>query len=939
MNATIIRGHRSSGRVRLRARRRVTAVAVAFLLTTIPAATAGAARPTAPAPSTTAPAGTAEQVRQPIVGYADLHNHQFANLGFGGLLLWGAAFDPSGDISKALPWSHWTPAKPGEVVDANGRPVGLTGCPWIGLPKCPPTSPVLEGRCKPGQGSSIFNQCPGVLVHGAGGLRDLLHLPNGHLVGGYPEFDGWPRWNILSGQQVYVDWLKRAHDGGLRLMVMHAVNNEALCRLVDRVARFGCDDMAAVDRQLQAAKALEAYVDARSGGPGRGWYRIAYSGQQARQIINSGKLAVVLGIEVDSLFGCKKQLAARCTPTHVERELQRYHDMGVRQLFPIHLTDNAFGGMALYNDLFDFENKFLTGEWWDVGNCPPDRGINFHLDKVDKIREPGFFDFEDQILRALLGRITGLPPKPPAGTNCNNLGLTAAGQNLVRRMMAKGMLIDVDHASGKALDGMLDLAEQARYPGVVSGHTGVIESGTTRHIKGDEYKRHEGNKTDLQLERIRALGGMVAVILHQGKRSEIREFRRPGGTTPVPFFCGNSSEAWAQVYLAAAQRMHGGAVAIGSDFNGLAGMPAPRFGPDGPLSGEACDGDHPDAYVGPGRPQVSYPFTAFGTQTRLDRMRIGNNTFDISFDGVSNVGMLPDFVQELHRIGMTDADLAPLFNSAEAYVRMWEQAEDRTPPAIECGTPEGAWHASDVTVSCTATDAVSGLQHPGDASFALSTSVPEGTETSDAATGTKKVCDTRGNCATAGPFGGLNVDKKAPAVTIEQPTASEYPHNETLTLAWSADDAGSGLASTKPRLDGESSLAGQGLASGQAINLLTDLSPGDHRFEVTAMDVVGNRADASVTFKVDVTPASLRAAVRQFLASGAIERRGLARSLRHKVEAAEKACDDGRYRKGQARYRKFIGQVRVNAGSRISRGPAEILIVDAKYLAARCTDQ
>ena len=78
---------------------------------------------------------------------------------------------------------------------------------------------------------------------------------------------------------------------------------------------------------------------------------------------------------------------------------------------------------------------------------------------------------------------------------------------------------------------------------LVSGHTGLIETGKTTHVEGDEYKRHEGNKTDAQLERIRALGGVVAVILHQGKRSEIKEYQRPDGSTPVPFFCGNSSEA------------------------------------------------------------------------------------------------------------------------------------------------------------------------------------------------------------------------------------------------------------------------------------------------------------------------------------------------------------------------------------------------------------
>jgi len=93
---------------------------------------------------------------------------------------------------------------------------------------------------------------------------------------------------------VYYDWLERAFLGGVKLMVMHAVNNEVLCKTVNHV--LSCNDMDTVDMQIAAAKHLEAHV---------GWYRIAYSAEQARQIINSGRMAVVLGIEVDELFNCR----------------------------------------------------------------------------------------------------------------------------------------------------------------------------------------------------------------------------------------------------------------------------------------------------------------------------------------------------------------------------------------------------------------------------------------------------------------------------------------------------------------------------------------------------------------------------------------------------------------------------------------------------------
>jgi hypothetical protein len=55
-------------------------------------------------------------------------------------------------------------------------------------------------------------------------------------------------------------------------------------------------------------------------------------------------------------------------------------------------------------------------------------------------------------------------------------------------------------------------------------------------------------------------------------------------------------------------------------------------------------------------------------------MTSGDRTFDYNSDGLANIGLLPDFVQDLKQAGLSDADLDPLFDSAEAYVQMWERA-------------------------------------------------------------------------------------------------------------------------------------------------------------------------------------------------------------------------------------------------------------------------
>ncbi|HWC96333.1 MAG TPA: hypothetical protein VG456_06285, partial [Candidatus Sulfopaludibacter sp.] len=92
----------------------------------------------------------------------------------------------------------------------------------------------------------------------------------------------------------------------------------------------------------------------------------------------------------------------------------------------------------------------------------------------------------------------------------------------------------------------------------------------------------------------------------------------------------------------------------------------------------------------------------------------------------------------------------------------------------------------------------------------------------------------------------LVLDTTAPTVVISQPTATQYPHNATLTLAYTATDAGSGVASTTPTLDG------QAVANGQVINLLTQLALGPHVFQVTATDNLGNTGTSMVTFTVVV---------------------------------------------------------------------------------------
>lgn len=75
-------------------------------------------------------------------------------------------------------------------------------------------------------------------------------------------------------------------------------------------------------------------------------------------------------------------------------------------------------------------------------------------------------------------------------------GLTEKGKEMVRRMEAKGMLVDVAHASTKAIDDVLAMATKP----VVVSHTGV--RGTCDNNR---------NLSDDQLRRIAATGGVIGI--------------------------------------------------------------------------------------------------------------------------------------------------------------------------------------------------------------------------------------------------------------------------------------------------------------------------------------------------------------------------------------------------------------------------------------------
>ena len=165
-----------------------------------------------------------------------------------------------------------------------------------------------------------------------------------------------------------------------------------------------------------------------------------------------------------------------------------------------------------------------------------------------------------------------------------------------------------------------------------------------------------------------------------------------------------------------------------------------------------------------------------------------------------------------------------------AFTDSWKSL-DFTPPDLACTPTSPTWHATDVSIPCTASDGGSDLADPADASFNLATNVPAGTETANASTNSHRVCDNAGNCVTAGPITGIMVDEKGPSLDCgSAPTFVLNQAGATVTAA--AADAGSGVSSPSVSATADTSTAGS------------------HSVNLIAADNVGNTTTVSCPYSV-----------------------------------------------------------------------------------------
>jgi hypothetical protein len=437
---------------------------------------------------------------------------------------------------------------------------------------------------------SALVDCPDHEPNGLGAIGENT-FSYGNPVGthdtrGWPILKDWPHHDSLTHEQTYYKWVERSWRGGLRLFVNLLVDNEVLCTIYPH-KKNSCNEMDGVRLQAKRIRELQDYIDAQSGGPGKGWFRIVKDPYEARRVINEGKLAVILGIEVSKLFDCGVYNdQPECTAEQIDQRIAEAWDLGVRDMELVNKFDNALGGVAgdkgTNGVAVNSANRIETGRFWAMGPCEDQ-----HNHDREQPTAPGAAE-RDALVGNMITQLLGPGTTPLYGPppHCNARGLSALGEHLVRRMIERKMIIDPDHLSVLARRQLLNVVEAEGYSGIVSSHSW---------------------STPDAIPRILRLGGVVA----------------PMAGTTTGFL-----EQWKEYKAGRDPRFYWG-MGWGADMNGFAHQGAPRQG---------------------GNP-VTYPFKSWDGKVTFDKQRSGQRVYDINVDGMAHYGLFPDWVEDLRKIG------------------------------------------------------------------------------------------------------------------------------------------------------------------------------------------------------------------------------------------------------------------------------------------------
>ena len=296
-------------------------------------------------------------------------------------------------------------------------------------------------------------------------------------------------------------------------------------------------DRDTVEPQIQILKEFVAHNAA--------WCGLATKPDDARKLIEQNRLAFVLGLENGLINGwINRSDFDPADRVAIHTQLHDYfkylRGLGVVQINLIHLSDNAFGGMALYDLHFMLNTWARTGQFPDTDPVPPTPDPTMTDDDINcRVTVKSALWTKIEALATSIGwqplSAAVASPIPPAGDR-NRRGLTTAGEEAVLEAMRFGMVIDLDHMSEKSAETAHTIAMKPMptpYP-LVSAHNGArrmaprplaptappsppalppppapqVTPPKSEYRRGEHLWPNENSKSAAQLQFIKETGGM-----------------------------------------------------------------------------------------------------------------------------------------------------------------------------------------------------------------------------------------------------------------------------------------------------------------------------------------------------------------------------------------------------------------------------------------------
>ncbi len=443
---------------------------------------------------------------QPLPGWADLHAHPASHLSFGA--------NASGD--NGIFWG-----KPGLSLATSNLNADMPTC-----------SPDKHGGY---DDDVVRHETRKTVIGTIDNITGYTHGP-----GGAPGFSNWPNSRSLTHQQMHITMLKRAFDGGQRLMIASVTDNEFLSALWTKIGYNAAGNQVPLhdpNFNLQSARRQLTFIKSLvRANPD--WMEVALTAADARRIITDNKMAIILSLEMDTL-----------SPRQV---LDLVQNDGVRHVIPIHLINNEMGGAAVYTDAFNTANAFVnstrqSGNWNNLGSngffsVRYDPKLSGRLGRPQTlIAEGGNLvqggaiwprQVDDPVWASL-----DYDRPLSSGGHRNALGLTTTGKTLLRDLAQRGILIDIAHMGESSADSALNFASMNSYP-VMNSHTGMRNH--------DETASNERALPWRHLTIIKQVGGVIGLGTEgtSGQQPIIIQPAMPQNTELVRFTGAYTTRPW-----------------------------------------------------------------------------------------------------------------------------------------------------------------------------------------------------------------------------------------------------------------------------------------------------------------------------------------------------------------------------------------------------------